>query len=79
MALFRARWNSGSTVARWLSERAFGVYVLHAPVLVALTLVLRSVPENPFTKMLVLTASGLVLSYAVADGARRTPALRRVF
>lgn len=37
LAWFHARWNASGRMAAWLSERAFAVYLLQAPVLVALT------------------------------------------
>jgi len=78
LAWFQRRANvTGGTVA-WLSDRAFAVYVLHAPVLVALTPWLRPVAINPFVGMLALTATGLVASFLVADVARRLPGVRSI-
>lgn len=78
LALFRARLNGDSAIARWLSERSFGVYVLHAPILVALTPLLRPLHANPFVNVSLLTALGLAASYAAADIARRIPGLRAI-
>ena len=71
MAWFHERCNSAGRVATWLSERAFGVYLLHAPVLLALTPLLRPATSNPFVGALLLTVTGLVASFAVADIVRR--------
>ncbi|MBI3418418.1 MAG: acyltransferase [Verrucomicrobia bacterium] len=78
LALFRARLNRDHAIARWLSERAFGVYVLHAPILVALTPLLRPLHANAFVNVALLTALGLIASYAAADLARRIPGLRAI-
>jgi hypothetical protein len=78
IAWFHRRGNSDGRVARWLSDRAFAVYVLHAPVLVALTPLLRPLVGNPFAGAALLTATGLPASFAVADLARRLPGLRRI-
>ena len=43
-----AKQLAGVKIVAGLSERAFAVYVLHAPVLVALTPVLRPAAINPF-------------------------------
>ena len=65
-------------LAAWLSERAFAVYLFHAPVLVALTPVIRPAVVNPFVGAALLTLTGLVASFAVADLARRVPGLKEI-
>jgi fucose 4-O-acetylase-like acetyltransferase len=76
IAWFYRRLNSAGRMATWLSDRAFAVYVLHPPVLVALTPLLRPVAINPFVGAALLTVTGLVASFGVADVARRVPGLR---
>ncbi|HTH50102.1 MAG TPA: acyltransferase [Candidatus Limnocylindria bacterium] len=78
LALFRRRVNFDGPGARWLSQHSFGVYVLHAPVLVALTPLLRPLPGGPFVKVPLLTVLGLVASYGLAWLARLVPGLRRI-
>lgn len=78
LALFAGRIPWAGRVARWLSDRSFGVYVLHAPVLVALTPLLRPLDAGPFAKTLLLTLLGLSASFAAAEIAHRLPGLRRV-
>ena len=78
MAWFHQHCASAGRLATWLSDRAFAVYLLHAPVLVALTPWLRPLAVNPFLGAALLTVLGLGVSFAVADGARRVPGLRRI-
>ena len=78
LAWFHHRFNFSRPVLTWLSERAFAVYMLHAPVLVVLTPLLRPVAINPFLGAVLLTLTGLVASFLVADVARRVPGLRRI-
>lgn len=78
LAWFYHHANASGRVAAWLSDRAFAVYVLHAPVLVALTPLIRPVAVNPFTGAAVLTVAGLVGSFLVADAAKRLPGLREI-
>jgi glucans biosynthesis protein C len=78
MALFHRVFNHAGAVARWLSARSFAVYVLHAPLLIALTLLFRSIHVDPLSHVLLLTLSTLVVSFAVAEIAKRTPFLRSV-
>ena len=78
LALFRHQCDSGNRLTRWLSDRSFAVYVLHAPVLVSLTAALRPLGFNPFVGTVVLTILGLAASFLVADVARRVPGLRAI-
>lgn len=78
LALFRWKITFDGPVARWFSNHSFGVYVLHAAVLVALTPLLRPIPGGPVAKMLMLTAIGLVLSHAAAAIAKFIPGLKRI-
>lgn len=78
MAWFHQQGNSSGPVATWLSERAFAVYVLHPPVLVGLTPLLRPVAINPVVGPVALTAIGLIVSFMLADGVRRAPGLRKI-
>ncbi len=78
LAAFHERVNRDGAIARWLSDRAFGVYVLHAPILVALTPLLRPLQGNHFVNVALLTLLGLIASYAAADVVRRIPGLRAI-
>jgi peptidoglycan/LPS O-acetylase OafA/YrhL len=78
LALFSQRCNTDSRTRRWLADRSFGVYVLHAPVLVALAMIFRSLPYHLYGLVALLTVTGLAASYALADLARRTPGLRNI-
>ena len=73
--LFAARLGGDTPALRWLADRSFGVYVLHAPVLVWLYLVLPQA-MSPFALAFLMTIAGLGISFVLADIARRTPGLR---
>lgn len=78
LAWFHRRWNDTGRVAAWLSERSFAVYMLHAPVLVGLTPILRPVAVHPYLGAALLTVLGLMVSYFLADLAKRMPGLRAI-
>jgi glucans biosynthesis protein C len=79
IALFSRKLDWDNAAARWLSGRSFAVYVFHTPVLVALTMAFRPLePGNPFLLAGLLTLTGLLGSYLVADLARRIPGLRAI-
>ena len=78
LALFARRLNFDSRALRWLADRSFGVYVLHAPVLVGLAMLFRALPYHLYGLVVLLTVTGLVISFALADLARRVPGLRAI-
>ena len=78
-AWFSRRCNNAHPFATWLSDRAFAVYVLHTPVLIALTMLYRPLESaNALALAALLTVTGLIASFLVADLARRIPGLRAV-
>ncbi len=78
LSWFSRRLDRISPWLTWLGDRAFAVYVFHAPVLVTLTMVFRSAGLNPFALAAVLTVTTLAATFAIADLARRTPGLRSI-
>jgi hypothetical protein len=78
LAWFYRRWNDTGRLAAWLSERSFAVYLFHAPVLVALTPMIRPVAVHPYVGAAALTVIGLAISYGIADLAKRLPGLRGI-
>ncbi len=79
LVLFRAVAASQGSLARFLSANAFAVYVIHPPVLVALTLALRPLSFGPLEKFALLWASATILTFGVAAPAvRRLPGLRSI-
>lgn len=78
LAFFHRRCDAASRLSTWLSERAFAVYVLHAPVLVVLTFGPRGLGTNPFLRAALLTVAGLAASFLVAGLAKRTPGLEKI-
>ncbi len=78
LAWFWTHSNRDTRMLRWLADRSFGVYWLHPPVLVALMMLYRRLPQNPFVLAALLTVTGLLASFALADCARRTPGLKNI-
>jgi peptidoglycan/LPS O-acetylase OafA/YrhL len=78
LALFSQRFDRARPGLRWLADRSFGVYLFHAPILVGLMMLFRSLPQNLYFLVALLTAAGLCSSFALADIARRIPGLRAI-
>ncbi len=78
LTFFSARMNRETVFLRWLADRSFAVYVFHTPVLVALFMLYRTLPQSLLILPALLTVTGLAASYAIADLARRVPGLRSI-
>jgi glucan biosynthesis protein C len=78
LALFHRRFNVGGRGAAWLSQHSFAVYVLHPPLLVALTPLLRRLNADPFSRAALLTLLGVAAAFLAAAGAKRIPGLRAI-
>jgi glucans biosynthesis protein C len=78
LALFSRKFDEESSRLRWLADRSFAVYVLHAPILVALAMLFRPLPHNMYALIALLTLSGLVTSYLAADLLRRLPLFQAI-
>jgi peptidoglycan/LPS O-acetylase OafA/YrhL len=74
----RRFWPNQTAWSEWLSTRSFGVYVLHPPVIIALAVLFKGYSTNPFGNAVVLSITGIVGSYLVADLAHRVRWLREV-
>jgi peptidoglycan/LPS O-acetylase OafA/YrhL len=70
--------DTDNRTLKWLSDRSFGVYLLHPPVLIGLTMVIGGVHGNRFLMAGVLTLLSLAGSFAAADIARRIPGMKQV-
>ena len=78
LVLFREKCNRQGRIAAFLSRNAFGVYVLHAPVLVGITLWLREITMMPLLKAVLVGLVVVPLCFGVSDSVRRIPWLRRI-
>lgn len=78
LLLFRERVNRPSALWEWLSRRAYAVYILHPPVLVALTFLLHGWTAPALVKFLSTGSLTCLATWLVADPFVRLPGVRRV-
>lgn len=78
LARFQARHDRTSPLRAALGRSAFGAYVVQAPVLVALALVLDGWSVPPEVRFLVLAPLGVAASFSLAWLLTRLPGVRRI-
>ncbi len=76
LAFCSGKLDVSTPLSRWLSDRSFGVYLFHPPLLILITVAMRPFTADAFFKVSLLTAACLGASYLVSDIARRIPGLR---
>jgi peptidoglycan/LPS O-acetylase OafA/YrhL len=76
--LFREHLNSPSRFWSWLGRRAYGVFILHPPVLVGVALLLHSWAAPALVKFAVTGAIACAGTWLLADLFVRLPGVRRV-
>jgi fucose 4-O-acetylase-like acetyltransferase len=79
LVLFRVVARGTGPARQWLSDNAFAVYVVHAPVLALLGMALAGWQAPAAVKALGLFAAGAVASWLLAAATRALPLARRVF
>jgi fucose 4-O-acetylase-like acetyltransferase len=78
LAVFRRRFNAQGPVARVLSDNAFGVYLIHPPILIAIAIALHPLMWPPIAKAAVLTALSAIGSFAASALVLRKSPLRAI-
>ncbi len=79
LTLYRERANVKNRGTGLLADACFGIYVFHAPILVGVSMILRSAALYPLAKAAVAAIIAFALSAAFAAAIRRIPGLRKVF
>ena len=79
ITVYRERMNTPSRVTGFFSATAFGVYVFHAPILVAVSMALQRLPAAPLAKAALVSVIALAASLLFSALVRSVPGLRKVF
>jgi hypothetical protein len=79
IVLYRERVNLRSRLTGFLADNNFGVYVFHTPILVAVSLALRTQAAQPLAKALLVAALVVPACFLFSALVRRLPGLRRLF
>ena len=76
LAIYRRHFNAQRPLARWLSDNAFGVYLIHPPILIGAAIVLHAIVLNAIAKAALLTAVAAVGSFVFSSLVLRKSPLR---
>jgi glucan biosynthesis protein C len=79
LTLYREKANVRNRATGLLADTCFGVYVFHAPILVAVSMILKNVAVYPLAKAAIAALLAFGVSVAAAWVIRRIPGLRKVF
>jgi peptidoglycan/LPS O-acetylase OafA/YrhL len=78
LAVYRRNFDRQNEVARWLSDNAFGVYLIHPPILIGFAILLHGVALHPVAKAAALTVLAAIGSFAASALVLRKSPLRRI-
>ena len=78
LLVFRAYMNRPSPVWSWLNRRAYAVYIIHPPLLVAVSLLLHPWVAPALVKFCLTGALACVACWLIADPLVRLPFVRRI-
>jgi len=78
LAVYRRHFDAQGAFARWLSDNAFGVYLIHPPILIASAILLHAFALNAIAKAVLLTAIAAVGSFAISSLILRQSPLRAI-
>jgi len=78
LLFFHAYMNRPSGLWSWLNRRAYAVYIVHPPVLVAISLLLHPWHAPAFVKFTVDGTLTCIAAWLIADPLVRIPGIRRI-
>jgi peptidoglycan/LPS O-acetylase OafA/YrhL len=78
LLLFRRWQNQPSNLWSWLSRRAYAVYIIHPPVLVLISLLLRGWSAPALIKFATTGSLAIAACWLLSDPLARIPGLRRI-
>lgn len=76
--VFRSRMNQPSALWTWLGRRAYAVFIIHPPVLVGVSLLLRTWQAPALLKFGVAGALSCIFCWLLSDPLVRLPGVRKV-
>jgi glucans biosynthesis protein C len=75
---FRRKLNRQTPLAKAASDGSYAAYVIHAPVIILVAVLLRNLPVYPLLKFVLLMSICVPLTFALAHGIRKLPLARNI-
>jgi glucan biosynthesis protein C len=79
IGIFRNRFNRQSKLQKLLSDNAFGAYVFHAPILVIISVSLKSLNLYPLVKFAMVSLIAISAVFIFTSVMRKIPIMRKIF
>ncbi len=79
LVLFREKYNRQGRISKFLSANAFAVYVFHAPILVAASMLVRGIAIYPLLKMIIMVMIMVPVCFGFAWLIRKIPGFAKIF
>jgi surface polysaccharide O-acyltransferase-like enzyme len=79
IGIFQNRFNRQNRLQKLLSENYFGVYVFHAPILIAISVSLSGLIVHPLIKFILVAPSAIIASYLFTFFVRKIHFLKSIF
>jgi len=76
---FRQRFNHQGSLAQIMSTNAYMVYLIHAPILVIVSLLFRGVVIHPLLKFLIFAPINIAICFIVSHYFRKLPLVNKIF
>lgn len=78
LARFRNSFNQRRDLLKAMSDSTYTVYIIHAPILVIITLSLRNISLPPLIKCVVISPVVVFLCFLIGNYARKLPVARNI-
>lgn len=79
IGLFRNRFNKQNRLQKLLSDNYFGVYVFHAPILIAISVSLKWLVLYPLVKFILVATCTIIVSYLFTFFVRKIHFMKMIF
>jgi surface polysaccharide O-acyltransferase-like enzyme len=76
--LFRRWFNRQGTVSKAMSASAYTAYIIHAPVVVVVTIAMRKISLYPLLKFALAVLIAVPLCFALGNFIRQMPLAKRI-
>ena len=79
IGIFKTKFNSQNGLQKFLSDHAFGVFVFHAPLLISISITLKSLALPPLLKFMLVSAIAIPGCFIFSWLIKKAPGFKKVF